>query len=33
VNFRPAGEDVTIAGAAGKGSENACKDKFVPMPQ
>ena len=33
VNFRPTGEDVTITGAAGQGSPNACKDKFVPMPQ
>jgi polygalacturonase len=33
VNFRPTGEDVTIAGAAGRGSPNACKDKFVPMPK
>jgi polygalacturonase len=32
VNFRPAGPDVTIAGAAGRGRPNACQDKFVPMP-
>jgi polygalacturonase len=33
VNFRPTGEDVTIAGAAGRGSPNACRNKFVPMPR
>jgi polygalacturonase len=33
VNFRPAGPDVTIAGAAGRGRPNACQDKFVPMPK
>ncbi|HUI55008.1 MAG TPA: glycosyl hydrolase family 28 protein [Bryobacteraceae bacterium] len=32
VNFRPAGEDVKLTSAAGKGSPNACKDKFVPFP-
>lgn len=32
VNFRPTGEDVTVRGAPGAGSPNACQDKFVPMP-
>jgi polygalacturonase len=33
VNFRPSGDDVTIAGTPGQGNPNACKDKFVPMPK
>jgi len=32
VNFRPAGEDVKLTSVNGKGSPNACKDKFVPLP-
>jgi hypothetical protein len=32
VNFRPAGEEVTISKISGKGSPNACTGKFVPMP-
>jgi polygalacturonase len=27
------GEDISLAGAAGQASPNACQDKFVPMPQ
>ena len=33
VNFRPGGDDVTATGDPGKGSPNACNDKFVPMPR
>jgi polygalacturonase len=32
VNFRPAGDDLKIAGAPGKGAPNACDGKFVPLP-
>jgi polygalacturonase len=32
VNFLPAGNDVTVAAGAGKGSANSCAGKFVPMP-
>lgn len=32
VNFRPLGEDVTIAGEPGKTAANACSEKFVQMP-
>ncbi len=32
VNFTPQGADVTIEGSGGKGKENACQGKFVPMP-
>ncbi len=32
VNFRPAGDDVKIAGAPGKGALNACEGKFVAFP-
>jgi polygalacturonase len=32
VNFRPAGEDVTVAAGAGQGSANSCAEKFVPIP-
>jgi len=32
VNFKPAGNDVTVTGTPGHGAPNACKDKFVPMP-
>jgi polygalacturonase len=32
VNFKPAGDDVTVTGTPGNGAPNACKDKFVPMP-
>jgi polygalacturonase len=32
VNFRPAGDDLQIAGAPGKGTPNACEGKFVPLP-
>jgi polygalacturonase len=32
VNFRPAGDDLQIAGAPGKGAPNACEGKFVPLP-
>jgi len=32
VNFLPDGEDVRVAAGAGKGSANACTEKFVPMP-
>ena len=32
VNFRPAGDDVKIAGAPGQGAPNACESKFVPLP-
>jgi polygalacturonase len=33
VNFRPAGEDVKVAGEASAGKPNACSEKFVPLPQ
>jgi polygalacturonase len=33
VNFVPAGEDVRITGAAGKGVPNACEGKFVDLPK
>ena len=33
VNFRPAGEDVKILGKSGAGTPNACRGKFVPMPE
>jgi hypothetical protein len=33
VNFLPAGEDVTVSRALGKGAANACSAKFVPMPE
>ena len=32
VNFRPSGEGVVVSGAPGKGSKNACSDKFVDFP-
>ena len=32
VNFRPAGEDVTLKGTPATGAPNACQGKFVPMP-
>ena len=32
VNFLPAGADVKVIGAGGKGAPNACTDKFVPLP-
>jgi polygalacturonase len=32
VNFRPAGEDVSITGQPGQGAGNACEDKFVVFP-
>jgi polygalacturonase len=31
-NFRPSGEDVKVTGTPGKGTANACADKFVPFP-
>ena len=31
-NFRPSGEDVNVEGTPGKGTANACVDKFVPFP-
>lgn len=33
VNFVPAGEDIQMMQASGKGSPNACTDKFVPLPK
>ena len=33
VNFRPSGQDVTLRGAPAAGAPNACRDKFVPMPE
>ncbi len=33
VNFVPSGEDVRVKGELGKGTPNACKDKFLPMPR
>ena len=33
VNLPVKGEDVKIAGAVGTGTANACKDKFVPLPE
>jgi polygalacturonase len=32
VNFRPSGEDVNVSGTPGKGTPNACVDKFIPFP-
>jgi polygalacturonase len=32
VNFRPAGEGVVVTGTPGKGTKNACTDKFVEFP-
>ena len=32
VNFRPAGDDLKIAGVPGQGTPNACDGKFVPLP-
>ncbi len=32
VNFRPAGDDLSISGEPGTGAPNACEDKFVPLP-
>jgi polygalacturonase len=32
VNFLPSGDDVNITGKPGRGSPNACADKFVPLP-
>jgi len=32
VNFTPEGADVKVDGSAGKGAENSCQGKFVPMP-
>jgi polygalacturonase len=32
VNFRPAGDDLKIAGEPGQGAPNACEGKFVPLP-
>lgn len=32
VNFRPTGDDVTLAVTSGKGVPNACEGKFVPFP-
>ena len=32
VNFRLAGEDVTVSGKPGEGEPNACKGKFVEFP-
>jgi polygalacturonase len=32
VNFLPAGDDVKITGATGKGAPNACEGKFVDLP-
>jgi polygalacturonase len=32
VNFKPAGNEVSVTGTPGNGAPNACKDKFVPMP-
>ncbi len=31
-NFRPSGVDVQVTGTEGKGTPNACRDKFVPFP-
>lgn len=33
VNFRPSGEGVTVTGTPGKGTKNACTDKFVEFPR
>jgi hypothetical protein len=33
VNFVPAGEDIRITGASGKGAPNACEGKFVNLPE
>ncbi len=33
LNFNPTGEDVRVTGKPGAGAPNACKDKFVPMPE
>jgi polygalacturonase len=32
VNFRPSGEGVAVTGTPGKGSTNACSEKFVDFP-
>ncbi|HEX3878512.1 MAG TPA: glycosyl hydrolase family 28 protein [Bryobacteraceae bacterium] len=32
VNLRPTGQDVRYSGAPGKGTPNACEDKFAPFP-
>jgi polygalacturonase len=31
-DLKVAGTDVTVSGSAGKSTENACTDKFVPFP-
>jgi polygalacturonase len=33
VNLKVAGEDVKVAGTPATGAPNACKDKFVPLPE
>jgi hypothetical protein len=32
VSFRPAGDDLKIAGEPGEGARNGCEGKFVPFP-
>jgi polygalacturonase len=33
VNLKVSGEDVAVTGAPSNGQPNACRDKFVPMPE